>query len=255
MSRHSTFSILTEKQLSPDTRQHRGAHPADKLLFSEERLPLLRTATAELSWLLTRGYKMASSLKLVGDRYSLTARQRLAVSRAACSDQAQEQRRCRQVSVEDVAGQAVIIDGFNLIITVEAALSGGVLILCRDECVRDLSSVHGSYRAVSETESAIHLIGEALEDLKPASVLWLLDRPVSNSGRLANRIRDLAAADNWRWSVDVVFNPDKQILQSRGIAVTSDSSILDQVDKWSNLSLYLLDNYLPLCWLLDLKKA
>ena len=42
---------------------------------------------ADFSWLLTRGYAEKGALKLVGDRFSLTERQRLAVMRSACSDQ------------------------------------------------------------------------------------------------------------------------------------------------------------------------
>src|SRR3712207_7730451 len=47
----------------------------------------------------------------------------------------------------------------------------------------------------------------SLAALGPASVLWLLDRPVSNSGRLAQRVRELAAARGWPWQVEAVFNP------------------------------------------------
>src|SRR6266516_1876720 len=131
--------------MSPDVRKHRGAHPRDRSLFGDDQLPTLRVVVADLSWLLTRGYTMKAALKLVGDRHALTDRQRLAVSRAACSDQSQEQRTAKRLPVEAVAGKEIILDGFNLIITIEAALSDGVLIHCRDGCIRDLSSLHGSY--------------------------------------------------------------------------------------------------------------
>ena len=147
----------------------------------------------------------------------------------------------------------MVIDGFNLIITVEAALGGGVLILCRDGCIRDLSSVHGSYRSVIETERAILLIGEALQKLEPKSARWLLDKPVSNSGRLAQKIKDMGVEHSWPWSAEVVFNPDAEILSSGQPAVTSDSSILDRAVKWINLNCYLLKNYLPSSWVVDLR--
>src|SRR5436189_6324703 len=113
--------------MSPDLRKHRGAHPEDRNLFAAEHLPALRTATRELSWLLTREYSMKGALKLVGDRYTLTDRQRLAVSRAACSDQSKEQRARKLISSDIVAGKDLIVDGFNLLITIEAALSRGLL--------------------------------------------------------------------------------------------------------------------------------
>jgi hypothetical protein len=201
---------------------------------------------------MTRDYSMKAALKLVGDRHALTDRQRLAVSRAACSEQSQEHRAATILSVEAVAGKELIIDGFNLIITIEAALSGGVLIHCRDGCIRDLSSVHGSYRSVNETDQAISLIGKTLEDLRPKSVAWLLDRPISNSGRLAKRIRDLAAENGWNWTVEVVFNPDAEIITSGRVVISSDSHVLDKTDRWINLNRHLLDERLKKFWLIDL---
>jgi hypothetical protein len=238
--------------MSPDIRKHRGAHPEDRKLFADEQLPALRTAVGDLSWLLSRGYPIKSALKLVGDRHALTDRQRLAVSRAACSDQNRDGRAATHVPAKAIKSEKVIIDGFNLIITVEAALSGGVLLLCRDGCIRDLSSVHGSYRAVDETEAAIGLIGELMETLAPESVAWLLDRPISNSGRLAKRIRETAKDHRWNWSVEVKFNPDAEISAADGIAISSDSHLLDQVARWTNFNRFLIEKSLAGSWLIDL---
>jgi hypothetical protein len=238
--------------MSPDLRKHRGAHPEDRKLFAAEQLPVLRTATSELSWLLTRGYSMKGALKLVGDRYTLTDRQRLAISRAACSDQSNARRAETQVPTEAAAGEDLVVDGFNLIITVEAALSSGLLMICRDGCIRDLSSVHGSYRAVDETDKAISLIGKSLETLRPKSVAWLLDRPISNSGRLAQRIRDVANENGWNWSVDVLFNPDAEISASNRLVISSDSQVLDASARWVNFNRFLIDKELDESWQIDL---
>ena len=55
----------------PDKRKHRGPHPEDRQLFSPQQLNGLQSATRDLNWLLSRGYAVNSSLKLVGDRYQL----------------------------------------------------------------------------------------------------------------------------------------------------------------------------------------
>ena len=238
--------------MSPDIRKHRGAHPEDRKLFGEDQLLTLRTAVGELSWLLTREYSIKGALKLVGDRYLLTDRQRLAVSRAACSDQSKERRVATNLPVEAVDGEEVIVDAFNLIITIEAALSGGVLMQCRDGCIRDLSSVHGSYRAVNETDTAIQLIGESLETLHPKSVEWVLDKPISNSGRLAQRIRNLANEKGWNWNVETLFDPDAAISKSKRVAISSDSHILDRTERWLNFNRYLIGHRLADSWLIDL---
>jgi hypothetical protein len=239
--------------VSPDTRRHRGPHPADAELFGGGELPKLRRAVAELCWLLSRGYKMTSSLKLVGDRHGLRERQRLAVSRSACSDEARQRRTDHRIAVEELKNQQLVVDGFNLIITIEAALSGGPLLVGIDDCFRDLSSVHGSYRSVDETDRAITMIGHALGQLGPASVHWLLDQPVSNSRRLAAKLADLAQRANWPWTVEVVFNPDTAIATSPAVAITSDSAILDRVERWADLKTYLLEREVPDAWIVDLR--
>jgi hypothetical protein len=238
--------------MSPDIRKHRGAHPEDRKLFAHDQLPGLRCAVSELSWLLTHEYSIRGALKLVGDRHRLTERQRLALSRAACSDQSKQRRDATTVDVEDLRGLDVIIDGFNLIITIEAALAGGVLLRCRDGSIRDLSSVHGSYRSVNETDTALRMIGEALAALASGTVIWLLDRPVSNSGRLAQRIRDLGRDRGWMWTVETSFNPDREIVSSQRIAISSDGPLLDQVNRWANFAPYVIEKSVAAPWLIDL---
>src|SRR4051812_38155912 len=84
----------------PDTRKHRGPGPEDRVLFGTEARWILTTAVGELSWLLSRGYPEASSLKLVGDRHRLVDRQRTAVLRSACSDAALAHRQATRLDLE-----------------------------------------------------------------------------------------------------------------------------------------------------------
>ena len=241
--------------MSPDRRQHRGAHPEDARLFAPARLCALRTAVSELSWLAGRGYAMRSALKLVGDRHALDYRQRAAVARAACTDEQLARRASRRVEPAHVAGERLIVDGFNLIITTEAALGGGVVIRGRDGALRDLSGVHGSYRSVNETETAVRLAGRALSALRPAAVEWFLDKPVSNSGRLAQKLREVFEEEGWRWTVKVVFNPDAEIIRAGGVAVTSDSTILDGAARWLNFNEHLIAGHVQRAWIVDLARA
>ncbi|MCB2378909.1 DUF434 domain-containing protein [Hymenobacter sp. BT635] len=235
---------------SADTR-HRGPHPADSNLFAPRWVPVLRTAVQELSWLLTRGYPPGATLKLVGDRYALTERQRWAVGRAACTDEQYQRRTAAQLPATNLDGRLVSIDGFNLLITLETALSGGVVLRGRDGALRDLSSVHGTYRAVLETDRAIELAAAALRPLAPGPIRWLLDQPVSNSGRLAARLRELGPRLGLPWTAEVVLNPDRELAQTTDIVVTSDSAVLDQAGSWLNLAALALEAAPPR-WLLDL---
>ena len=178
---------------------------------------------------------MPSSIKLVGDRHRLDRRQRVAVQRSACSDQALQRRIGHCVTTTALAGQPLLIDGFNLITTVEAALAGGVLLRGRDTAVRDMASMHGSYRKVAQTRPALEFIGAALAAWRPGTVRWLLDRPVSNSRRLAGIIHEVAKAHDWTWQALTVVDPDRLLGDSDDVVITSDSVVLDRCERWFNL--------------------
>jgi hypothetical protein len=237
----------------PDQRRHRGPHPDDHRLFGADAVPALRTAVAELAWLLSRGYAHASSVKLVGDRHGLESRQRLAVSRSTCSDADLARRQARLASRQALAGCRVEIDGYNVLTTIEAALSGGVLLLARDGVLRDMASMHGSYRKVDETRPALELIGRTLTGLGVGEALWLLDRPVSNSGRLKTIIEGLAAVQGWKWPVELVHDPDAELAQSDAIICTADSGILDLCSGWFNLARETVEQHAASAWVLDLE--
>ncbi|RMG95035.1 MAG: DUF434 domain-containing protein [Deltaproteobacteria bacterium] len=206
----------------------RGAHPEDARLFAPERVPSLRAAVADLSWLLGRGYPERAARKLVGDRYGLRRRAREAVARCAASDEAVARRRRRRVE-GPLSGRPLRIDGFNVLITVEVALSGGVLLSGRDGWLRDLASVHGTYRTAQVTAAAAAAVATAVTDLSPGPVEVLLDAPVSNSGRVAAIFRQAAARAGLAAEVRTVEDPDARLVASSRDAVvaTADTRILD----------------------------
>lgn len=241
----------------PDQRRHRGAHPADARLFAEARLDELRAAVADYSWLLTRAYGEVAALKVVGDRYGLVARQRMAVMRCACSDQALARRAARRVEPAQCRGASLAIDGYNLLITVESGLAAGVILVGRDGCFRDLASVHGTYRRVDETASAVALIAEHLAELGVAHVDWYLDAPVSNSGRLKALMADVLEQRLGRtfadtWNIELVPDPDRRLRDCAHIVVTTDSVVLDGCGSWTHLAGQIVRACVPGAWIVDL---
>ncbi len=238
----------------PDKRIHRGPHPADAKLFAPAAIANLKLALADFSLLLTKGYAEKSALKLVGDKFSLTERQRLAIMRSACSDQQLKSRRHRQVELADLAGRSIAIDGYNVLITVEAAMSGSVIFEGRDGCLRDLASIHGTYRKVTETIPAVELIGGFLAEIGVTKALWLLDSPVSNSGRLKTLIGELARKNNWDWEIKLLISPDAELAKTDMVVASSDSVVLDRCKSWVNLARVIIEKKLTEVWCVDLQK-
>jgi hypothetical protein len=208
-----------------------------------------------LSWLLSRGYATPSALKIVGDRHNLTERQRTAVMRCACSDEAKQSRLARERQPDAVAGKPLLIDGYNVLTSIEAALAGGVIIVGRDTCWRDMASIHGTYRKVEETIPALGLAGQTLQQMRVGPVTWYLDSPVSNSGRLAAIMREAASQHGWSWTVQIVASPDAILAKSSEIVATADSVILDRCRGWLSLAKWSIQRTLPTANCIDLSDS
>lgn len=220
----------------PHHQKHRGPAPEDVRLFSDNAFPSLRSAASDLAWLLDRGYARRSSLQLVGDRHNLVARQRTAVSRVVCSEDQRASREQRRVPFEVLRDSDLLVDGYNVLTTVEAALAGGVLLECRDRTIRDMASMHGTWRMVAETRKAITLLGEMYTASASRRWTWLFDRPVSRSGDLARLFRDTASEHGWDWEIDTPDDADPVLIDASEVVASADSEVLDRCGRWHNLA-------------------
>lgn len=221
--------------------RNRGIHPNDDKLFSKKWQPIFKEAVSDLSWLLSKGYGEKSATQLVGNRYRLNVRQQKALTRMAASEQKVANRTTKVVAPKDLSNESVEIDGFNLLIWLESALSGAYVFHGLDGTFRDIGGVHGSYKSVEKTETAIALVGKILTDLGVKTVHWYLDQPVSNSGRLKIKLFEIATARNYPWEVSLVYNPDKVLAESTNIIISSDSWVLDECERWFNMCAYLME--------------
>ncbi|HHO50502.1 MAG TPA: DUF434 domain-containing protein [Deltaproteobacteria bacterium] len=209
-----------------------GADPRDARDFAPRHHQALVTATHDLSWLLSRGYAEKAALKLVGDRLQLTGRQRMAVLRAAAPFEAAEARRQKQLT--ELRGRTIAVDGFNQLVTTERGLAGGTAFRGIDGAVRDVASVHGTWRRSDGTRRALSLLLDQLEGA--AQITWVLDSPVSNSGLLAALIREQSGARGAPCVVQLEVRADAALLELGGVLASSDSALLDRCEAWVALS-------------------
>jgi hypothetical protein len=174
------------------------------------------------------------------------------VLRSSCGESVAADRLRRRLAVADLRGQRLAVDGFNCLITSEAILSGGLLLRGRDQALRDLSGVHGSYRQVQETGRALRLLGDAIAGAAPVQVCWFLDRPVSNSGRLRGLIEATAASAGWPWLVELANNPDRSIAATGWVAASTDAWLLDHCPHWVCLPDAVVAQAVASPWIVDL---
>jgi hypothetical protein len=233
---------------------HRGPAPQDERLFAVRQLAKLRGAADELCWLLDRGYALRSALELVGNRHTLTARQRMAVSRYACAHDAAQHRQALQVQPAQLQGQELWLDGFNVLTVLESALAGAIVLLGRDGCCRDIAGIHRRHRRTQETIPVVRMVGEMAAAWGVSRCRWWLDQPVSNSGRLKTLIREVAADAGWTMDVDLTFSPDHVLSHTEHVIATSDGIVLDRCQRWVNLTRWIIAERIPQARLLELSQ-
>lgn len=229
----------------------RGFDPADIKSFSKENIKKLKVAQEDVQWLLDRGYKMKHIVEFVGGHFQLTARERTALQRTTATHTDYEQRKSTMLSLEYAKDGCLFIDGFNLIITLEVALSGSAILLGKDGALRDLAGLRGTYRIIDKTDLALELIGKTLKDLSVPEVKIYLDAPVSNSGRLKSMIFEYSRMWNIPTEVELVQNADV-VLSVMERIVTSDSILMNECKSWFNLSRKIVNDYIRDAWIVNL---
>ncbi|MGG7177553.1 DUF434 domain-containing protein [Clostridium paraputrificum] len=211
----------------------RGFIPSDRTEFNDDNIRLLQEAKADICNLLDRGYSMDKTIEFIGNHYLLSSRQRLALKRSLASSDDIKRRLEHEVKTPP-NDSTVHIDGLNLIITLEVALSGSTLLLGMDGAIRDLAGLRGTYTLIDKTDMAIDLIGKKLSELKVKKVIFYLDSPVSNTGKLKHKIIELLSNHNFELEVILVQNADVILNKLENVA-TSDGIILNSCKSWINL--------------------
>ena len=98
---------------------------------------------------------------------------------------------------------------------------------------------------MEETIPAIMLIGAFLKEIRVTSALWLLDSPVSNSGRLKTLLGELARQNRWDWDIRLSINPDAELKKTDLLVASTDSVVLDHCTRWTNLGTEIIMARMP----------
>ena len=206
----------------------------------KSKLKDIQEPAEDFRYLLNRRYPRKVALELVGNRYGLTFDERHLLHRGVFSRMDSQARRKKKVSVREIRNKDLAIDGHNVLITIEAALSNRPLVLADDGFVRDISGLSGSFKKTERTEQAVQLIISVLKKWKPRKTLFLFDAPISMSGKLAEEIRDRLKRGNLLGDAMAVKVPEKILIGFPGVIATSDTAIINQSKKVLDLAGYII---------------
>lgn len=188
----------------------------------------LKQAARDLRYLLNRGYPRGASLELVGNRYNLRSEERHLLHRGVFSDEDVRARKKKTIPLSKIRNRELAIDGFNVLITLEAGLSNRPLILGDDGFIRDISGLSSNYRQTELTEMALRFTLQFIKKLRPRKTLFLFDAPMSKSGLLAKKVRDLLKKEEIQGEAQTHPYPERILNGFSGIIATSDTAIIDR---------------------------
>jgi hypothetical protein len=197
-------------------------------------------AAPDFRYLLNRGYPRKRALELVGNRYQLSLDERDLLHRGVFSQPDSTSRRHKVFPVKHLQNKKLAIDGHNVLITIEAGLEGRPLVLADDGFIRDISGASGNFRRTSVTDVALRLILDVLKKTNPKHTLFLLDAPISHSGKLAEEIRRQLERWNLPGDALAIKVPEELLIGFPGIISTSDTAIIDRSSRVADLAGFII---------------
>ena len=201
----------------------------------------------DLIVLLDKKYPKKPSIELIGNRYNLDRNERAMLYRGVFDTAGCRRRKKKRVDLLKTAETAgldigsLLLDGYNILISLESYLKGMVVFRALDRYVRDVSGVYGSHSFSGYTERSIGLLEDFMLfltenfDSRP-ELFFYLDSPVSKSRELAVYVEDFFKRSSTKAQVVEADNPDTVIVEMNrrsagAFTATSDTELIDRVER------------------------
>lgn len=196
-------------------------------------------AAVDIRYLLDRGYTQKSAVGFVCAHYRLDVKASFLLSRTVLAHEVAERRRNKFLPCSKIEGSSIVIDGYNIIIGMESILEKKAY-LCDDGVIRDIKGAFRSFRVSSNTEEAVGLVLEFLQEMKPDNVVFLLDVQISKSGMIAKMLREKLGEAGLKGDARTSKHVDYDLKRCGGIVASSDGVIIDEAEMVVNFLICLV---------------
>jgi len=142
-------------------------------------------AIADYRWLLDRGYPQQAALNIVTERYMLGQKERMLLYRCVHTSKCVQDVALRHLREVDLANFELIVDGYNVLLTIIAALKNEGVYICDDGFVRDLRGAKLRHGEREYLLTAIEIMGKYLARIPVRYVTFVFDSTVSHSAKHA----------------------------------------------------------------------
>jgi len=192
-----------------------------------KNLNFLTEPAADFRFLLARGYPRRAALTMVGNRYGLSHTARQLLHRGVFAPEVALARRAKLRRLRDLPGQPLALDGHNVLITLECAGRGLPLVAADDGFIRDVGEISRAFRVSPATDRVLTLVADYLAAQATGPLQVFYDAPLSLSGELAGRTREIWASRGLAVQAQAVPVPERELAAFEGPIATSDTALID----------------------------
>jgi hypothetical protein len=206
--------------------------------------PAFKDALIDYYYFLAKNYPGKDTLKLVGNRYRLSRVQRIFLFRGITSKNSALLRKAKQIPLENLAGNPLYIDGYNVLFGVMNYLLGKPVFIGNDGILRDSGGVYGKIENQGLFDKAVHLLVEFVRRRNIENFTLYLDQPVAGSNSHKEAIEKKMQQEKVKGEIRLAPFVDHCLKQKNdGVIATSDSEIIDATPcKILDLAWYILKN-------------
>ncbi len=154
-------------------------------LLKEKLLKPARDIRSILRW----GYPKFSTIRFVADHFQLNLEERHILTRVIMPPDRIVSRINKKVACTDIKDRNLLLDGYNVLLTVDSLLKKEPMWFCDDGYIRDTRYYFSKDKQAEDIEEALEAVLKFLSEAGPKSVVFLLDAQISRSGEFAGFIR------------------------------------------------------------------
>jgi len=191
----------------------------------------VQKAAEDMKYLLDRGYNRNTSLNLTVNRYHLNMRERNYLRRYVFSEKEIQAHKSKLIPITEIRCEKVVVDGFNVLISVDAVLKKRNLVESMDCILRDTSMVFSNYRFDSDTKKTLDALVTLFLKYGPEGVFFVFDSQISRSGELSSYVREKMWEAGISGDASTAKSADKKIIELNHITASSDSHIIESVNQ------------------------
>ena len=192
----------------------------------------------DMFFLLTRGYPRSEALELVKRRYRLSRHEAILLGRCVHPERVSSAIKGKLLALDSVEGLDLVIDGFNQLTTIYAALIGAPVFVCSDGLTRD-ALLAGPRLVIENIGRLASILVDVIDRIRPRSMVIVFDSQPSHSGMAASVLR--SRLKGYRVVVEVSKTADRRVVEYASMGYTvasSDIAIVMNVDSVFDLAAF-----------------